>query len=157
MAQRGAISLKKEKKDLSRSRFQMALTKEEWEKSTGGVKTGLNDKTMNHIFENFGKGSQSIVDSVKKEPSLGDAITAGQPNIRAELDYSLKYEMVTRLKDFLLRRSNLSLHQRDKHESLAKAAASEMAKFLGWNKKRVDEEVAEYVRIAEKNRFFLNK
>lgn len=157
MADRGAISFKKEKRDISKSPFKMSLTKEEWEKSTGGVKTGLNDKTMNHIFENFGRGGQAIIDSVAKKPSLGDTITKGQPNIKAEIDYSLKYEMVTKLKDFLLRRSNLSLHQRDGHESLGRSVAAEMAKSLGWNKKRVDEEVKEYVRIAEKNSFFLKK
>lgn len=157
MAERGAISLKKERRDISRSRFRIALTKDEWEKSVGDVGVGLDEKTMNHIFESYGKGGLEIVESVKRDPSLGDNITSGQPNIKAELDYCLKYEMVTRLKDFLLRRSNLSLHQRDKHESLGRAVAAEMANFLGWNKKRVDDEVTEYVRIAEKNRFFLNK
>ena len=157
MARCGAIHLKKEKKDISKSSIVIGMTKAEWERSVKANGTGLDEKTMTHIFENYGKGGLKIVDSVKRNPSLGDKFFPDQPNIKAELEYCLKYEMVTRVKDFLLRRTNLSLHQRDQHKSLGQKVAVEMAKFLGWSKKRIDEEVAEYVRIAELNRFFLKK
>jgi len=157
MAERGGVPLKSYNRDTSRSRFIMSMTKEEWDDAVRETGSGLDERTLTHLFENYGKGGLEIIDSVKREPSLGEAITAGQPNIKAELQYSLKYEMVTRLKDFLMRRSNLSLYERDRHESLGRAVAAEMANFLGWDERRVDDEVKEYVRVAEKNRFFLNK
>ncbi|MBN1572129.1 MAG: glycerol-3-phosphate dehydrogenase/oxidase [Deltaproteobacteria bacterium] len=157
MAERGGIQLKSYNKNRSKSRFMMSMTKDEWDNAVKNIGVGLDEKTMTHLFDNYGKGGLEIIDSVKREPSLGDAIIASQPNIRAELQYCLKYEMITRLKDFLLRRSNLSLYERDKHESMGKGVAAEMASFLGWDEKRTDSEVKEYVRIAEKNRFFLKK
>lgn len=65
--------------------------------------------------------------------------------------------MITRAKDFLLRRTNLSLHQRDDHRRLGEMVARPMAKQLGWDEARIRREVDDYVDIALKNRFFLKK
>jgi glycerol-3-phosphate dehydrogenase len=157
MSDKGAITLEKTKGDISRVCIKMAMRKDKWDENVKDSGVSLDEKTMTHLFENYGRGGFEIVDSVKRVPSLGDTIFPGHPNIKAELEYCLKYEMVTRVKDFLLRRTNLSLHQRDQHESLGRTVAVEIAKYLGWSKKQIDDEVTEYVRIAKLNRFFLKK
>jgi len=97
----------------------------------------------------------TILQSVKQDPSLGQRITPDQLYIRAELDYCMNHEMITRAKDFLLRRTNLSLHRRDGHKKLGEAIARHMAKHLGWDEARIKQETDDYADIAHKNRFFL--
>ncbi|MEA3224028.1 MAG: glycerol-3-phosphate dehydrogenase/oxidase [Thermodesulfobacteriota bacterium] len=161
MASRGATSIKKPRKSLSKSPFILGITKDDWDDMTQRALTttnlGLDEKTAEHIYQNYGKAGIVILESVKANPSLGEKITYDQPNIRAELDYALEYEMITHVKDFLLRRTNISLYQRDDHEELGRKIAEHMASRLGWDDKQVDKEVADYVEIAHKNKFFLNK
>ena len=64
--------------------------------------------------------------------------------------------MITRVRDFLMRRTNLSLHQRDDHETLGRETARRMGAYLGWDDARIEQEVAQYVDIAHKNSFFLD-
>lgn len=161
MANKDAASIKKPRKSLSKSPFTLGITKDDWDDMTQRTLTianlGLDEKTAEHIYQNYGKAGIVILESVKANPSLGEKITYGQLNIWAELDYALEYEMITHVKDFLLRRTNLSLYQRDDHEELGRKTAERMASRLGWDDKQVDKEVADYVEIAHKNRFFLNK
>jgi len=161
MANKGAASIKHPRKSLSKSPFTLGITKNDWDdmiqKNPAIVESDLDEKTTEHIYQNYGKAGIVILESVKANPSLGEKITYGQPNIRAELDYALEYEMITHVKDFLLRRTNLSLYQRDDHEELGRKTAEHMASRLGWDDKQVDKEVADYVKIAHKNKFFLNK
>jgi glycerol-3-phosphate dehydrogenase len=155
MAKRKAITIDKKSEILSRAPFVNGMERIQWDHLV--PKTKLDEKTQTHLFRNYGGGGIGILERTKSDASWGEAITKGQPNVWGELAYCLKYEMVTHAKDFLLRRTNLSLHQRDGHEALGRAVAERMGKDLGWDKKRIDKEVADYVQIAHKNRFFLTK
>jgi len=153
MAKKGAFDIKKSDTKRSKNRFVLGLTPEEWAASI--TSKAFDEKTLAHLYQNYGVGGLSILDAVTADGSTGDAITTGQPNIQAELDYCLEHEMITRVKDFLLRRTNLSLHQRDDHETLGRETAKRMGASLGWDDARIKSEVAEYVDIAHKNSFFL--
>lgn len=157
MAKKGAIRLKKRLRDISKSRLLIGMTTDEWNSAVKQYRASLDEKTIDHIYENYGRGGIHILESAFRDPTLAESITDGQPNIWAELNYCLEFEMVTRVKDFLLRRTNLSLHQRDNHEELGRATAERMARYLGWGSERINEEVSAYVRIAHRNRFFLSK
>ena len=161
MAARGAHSIVKPDKKLSKKRFSISLTREEWDdlvRNTFRDKgPGLDSKTVEHIYQNYGRGGIAILEMVRDDPSLAAPITYDQPNIMAELVYCLEYEMVTHVKDFLLRRTNLSLQQRENHEELGSKVAGLMAAYLGWGELRIEAEVNEYVDLAHKNKFFLLK
>lgn len=157
MAKKGAIRLKKRLRNISKSRMLIGMTADEWNAAVDPYRASLDEKIINHIYENYGRGGIHILESALRDPALAESITDDQPNIWAELNYCLEFEMITRVKDFLLRRTNLSLHQRDDHEKLGRAVAERMARYLGWSSERIDEEVAAYVRIAHRNRFFLSK
>ncbi len=153
MGMRGAPNVRPAKKGLSRTPFSIGITRDRWDATA--PPTALDKATIDHIFRNYGRGGFIILESVKKDPSLGQRITPDQPYTRAELDYCMNHEMITGVKDFLLRRTNLSLHQRDDHRRLGGAIAQDMAKPLGWDKDRVKRETDGYTDIAHKNRFFL--
>jgi glycerol-3-phosphate dehydrogenase len=153
MAAHGAPNVGMAKKGLSRTPFSIGITRDRWDATA--PPTALDKATIDDIFRNYGRGGFIILESVKKDPSLGQRITPNQPYIGAELDYCIIHEMVTKAKDFLLRRTNLSLHQRDGHRQLGEAVAHYMAKQLGWDNGRVKKETDDYVDIAHKNSFFL--
>jgi glycerol-3-phosphate dehydrogenase len=155
IADRGALTLSRKDRNLSRSPFTLGIEKDAWEALVPA--TRLSASVTEHLYQCYGRGALSIIEAVGKDSSLGEQITPGQPNIWGELPYALEYEMVVHLKDFLLRRTNLSLHQRDDHEGLGDATARRMATYLGWDKKRITQEVSDYVSLAHNNRFFLEK
>ncbi|MBN1882349.1 MAG: glycerol-3-phosphate dehydrogenase/oxidase [Deltaproteobacteria bacterium] len=155
MAKKGAVSINKSDTNRSKERFILGLTPEEWAASNTSGK--LDEKTLSHLYQNYGVGGLSIIDAVKKDSSVAHPITNNQLNIQAELDYCLEHEMITRVRDFLMRRTNLSLHQRDDHETLGRETARRMGAYLGWHTARIEQEVAEYVDIAHKNSFFLDR
>lgn len=153
MAAHGAPGVKLAKKVMSRAPFPIGINRRQW--GATAPTSALDEATTEQIFRNYGRGGLAILESVAKDPSLGQRITAEQPYIWAELDYCITYEMITRARDFLMRRTNLSLHRRDDHRQLGQLVAQHMAKRLGWDAKRVTQEVDDYVDIAHKNRFFL--
>jgi len=154
MAEKGNLDINKSDRKRSKDRFLLGMTPEEW--AASNTSKELDEKTLSHLYQNYGAGGLSITDAVKADSSLGNTITHDQPNIQAELDYCLEHEMITRVRDFLMRRTNLSLHQRDDHETLGRETARRMGAYLGWDDARIEQEVAQYVDIAHKNSFFLD-
>jgi glycerol-3-phosphate dehydrogenase len=155
MGKQAAPGIAPVKKGLSKTPFSIGITRDRWE--AAAPPTALDKSTVDDIYRNYGRGGVAILESVAKDPSLGERIIPDQPYIRAELDYCVDHEMITRARDFLLRRTNLSLHQRDDHRRLGELVARPMAKQLGWDEARIRREVDDYVDIAHKNRFFLKK
>ncbi|MBN2223998.1 MAG: glycerol-3-phosphate dehydrogenase/oxidase [Deltaproteobacteria bacterium] len=153
MGKRGAAGVTGGSKADSRVPFAVGMPKDQWDKIRPS--TDLDEKTVISLWENYGRGGIAILESVKKDASLGQRIAAEQHYILAELDYCINYEMITRARDFLLRRTNLSLHQRDDHKRLGEVISRHMAKHLGWDEKRIKRETDDYADIAHKNRFFL--
>ena len=158
MAAHGADSTPKPQKALSRSPFKLGITKQDWDHMLhkhGLAGINLDEKTRNHLYENYGRGSLEILNRVKADINLAEKITKDQQYIWAELEYALEYEMIVHIKDFLMRRTNLSLHQRNNHRELGLKVAERMAQHLGWDRARIEKEVEDYVDLAQKNRFFL--
>jgi glycerol-3-phosphate dehydrogenase len=153
MNEHGAPNIPSVRKGLSRTPFSVGINRNRWD--IEAPPTALDATTIEHIFRNYGRGGFAILKAVAKDPSLGQRIVADQPYIQAELDYCMGYEMIAGVKDFLLRRTNLSLHRRDGHRELGEAVARRMGGYFGWNNDRIKRETEDYVEIAHKNRFFL--
>ncbi len=160
MSAREAFSITEPDSKVSKKRFSISLTKEEWNnlvrKTIGDKGPGLDSRTLEHIYQNYGRGGIAILEMVRNDPSFAEPVTYDQPDIMAEIAYCMEYEMITHVKDFLLRRTNLSLHQRENHEELGRKVAGRMAAYLGWSESRIEDEVREYAALARKNKFFLS-
>jgi glycerol-3-phosphate dehydrogenase len=160
MAERNADSIPKSRRSLSHRAFNLGTTRQGWTDTIRKLEMSeitLDEKTLDHLYENYGGGSFEILGKLNKSPGLADKIADGQPHILAEVDYAIEFEMIVHVKDFLMRRTNLSLHERDKHLEIGLKVARHMAYRLGWEKGRTDTEVADYIDLACENRFFINK
>jgi glycerol-3-phosphate dehydrogenase len=61
------------------------------------------------LWRRYGSEAFSVLDAVRCDPSMAQLLIENAEYIRAEIELARRYEMVTRLEDFLRRRSKISL------------------------------------------------
>jgi glycerol-3-phosphate dehydrogenase len=71
----------------------------------------------------YGSHAERIVDGIAADPVLGERFTPALPVTRAELEYTIREEMVLHLEDFMERRSRLLLWQPDNGLAIVQGAA----------------------------------
>jgi glycerol-3-phosphate dehydrogenase len=76
------------------------------------------------------------------------------PYLMAQVDEAVEVELARSLEDVLSRRLQLALRGRDQGLGVARAVAERMAGLLDWPARRIDDEVADYLAIAERARSF---
>jgi glycerol-3-phosphate dehydrogenase len=65
------------------------------------------------LWRRYGVRAFAMLDAIRDDPSMGDDIMDSADYLRVELHVAAKTEMVTKLEDFLRRRSKISLVVRD--------------------------------------------
>ena len=61
----------------------------------------------------YGSEARVVAALLEADPSLGDPIIAGLPDLRAEVVYAARHEMATTVDDILARRTRLRLQACD--------------------------------------------
>jgi glycerol-3-phosphate dehydrogenase len=102
-----------------------------------------------HLYHRFGSDAASILQQIREEPSLGDAMIKQQPYVGAEFLFSASQEMVTSLVDLLTRRTRAHLHDARATLAAALAIAQLVAPTMGWNDDEVTAQVAVYRALVE--------
>lgn len=108
-------------------------------KSTGDRK--LDDRLWNTYGLAAADISTAVASSAEAAERIGDldCLTA------AEVDHMVEHEMVLHLDDMLRRRSHIAMFDTAAAARGADAAASELAKRLGWDAQRANSETREFV------------
>ena len=78
---------------------------------------GLDDYThpdsseplSSRFWRRYGQNAFSLLESIRREPSMAEVLIEGVEYTRCEIWLTRRYEMVTRLEDFLRRRSKIEL------------------------------------------------
>ena len=78
---------------------------------------GLDDYThpdsseplSSRFWRRYGQNAFSLLESIRREPSMAEVLIEGAEYTRCEIWLTRRYEMVTRLEDFLRRRSKIEL------------------------------------------------
>jgi len=65
------------------------------------------------LWRRYGAGALAMLDAIEADPGQARQIIEGSEYIRCELEHAARHEMVTRLDDFLRRRSKIALVMRD--------------------------------------------
>jgi glycerol-3-phosphate dehydrogenase len=65
------------------------------------------------LWRRYGEGALAMLDAIEADPRQAQQIIEGSEYIRCELEHAARFEMVTRLEDFLRRRSKIALVMRD--------------------------------------------
>jgi glycerol-3-phosphate dehydrogenase len=61
------------------------------------------------LWRRYGMRAFAMLEAIRDDPSMADEIIDGAEYVRAELYYAAKTEMITKLDDFLRRRSKIAL------------------------------------------------
>ncbi|MCU1363169.1 MAG: glycerol-3-phosphate dehydrogenase [Acidimicrobiaceae bacterium] len=102
-----------------------------------------------HLYQRFGSDAPSLLEMIRDNPSLGDALIEHQPYVGAELLFSAREEMATSLVDLLTRRTRAHLHDARATLKAAPSIARLVAATLGWNDEQAAAQVDEYRALVE--------
>ncbi len=100
----------------------------------------LSTEVMRSLTRNYGTAYQQVLDCASQEDRLLATI-AGSTTIGAQVTYAVRHEMAQTLSDVVRRRTDLATGQYPGREALSECARL-MARELGWDDRRTQQEVA---------------
>jgi glycerol-3-phosphate dehydrogenase len=101
-----------------------------------------------HLESRHGTDARAIRDLIAARPDLGDSLVPGLPYVRAEAIHAVTHELATTLDDILSRRTRCLLFDRDATLAAARSVAELVAPAAGWDRARIDAEVATFTEIC---------
>jgi glycerol-3-phosphate dehydrogenase len=115
--------------------------------------TGLDPEQIQSLLEIYGRRCGAVLDVAKRNPSLGERLCKQNPDIRAQLLYALEHELTETLSDFMLRRTGICTSACMGMDCCAQIACW-MGETRGWDRRRIDREIQEYLEeVALGQRF----
>lgn len=150
------------KKNLSRIRYAIAMTMEEWAAAPEVKRAKLHPSILHHLYEEYGRGGLAILRQIEEHRDLGKRLLEEPaypvevcPWILAEIDHAVRHEAAVHLGDVLCRRTEICWLVRPEYQGrIAAIAASYMRKLLGWSETRTRQETNDYLEYVKKNSFF---
>ncbi|MFZ6991609.1 glycerol-3-phosphate dehydrogenase/oxidase [Curtobacterium sp. RRHDQ66] len=121
-----------------------------WNKRGRTARTfGLHKVRVEHLLNRYGTLTSEVLQLVKEDPALAEALPGADDYIGAEVVYAASHEGALHLEDVLARRTRISIEAWDRGESAAPVAAKLMAGVLGWDQEQTEAEVSNYLtRVA---------
>ena len=97
------------------------------------------------LWRRYGANALEILEDIREDPERGKLLIKNAEYLRGEIELAARREMITRLEDFLRRRSKISLVVR--HEDLIDAPGlKEACKILFGD--QAEDKLAEYLRTV---------
>jgi glycerol-3-phosphate dehydrogenase len=106
--------------------------------------SGLHIARVEHLLGRYGVLIEDLLLEIERRPELAEVLPGTDDHLKAEIWYAAAAEGALHLDDVLARRTRLSIQTFDRGLAAAEPAARIMADVLGWNQKRIAEEVALY-------------
>ncbi|MFC3120726.1 glycerol-3-phosphate dehydrogenase/oxidase [Agaribacter flavus] len=104
------------------------------------------EKLTTRLWRRYDINALQILDEIQRDPTQAEQLMENAEYLRAELHYAARREMITRLEDFLRRRSKIEMVLR-KREIIGTKGIQEACKILfGEN---ADEKLQEYIANVE--------
>ena len=147
----------KRKKHFSRQEYVIALQEEDWNKYIQNYGTKLAKDISDHLYHQYGKGALKILELIKEDPTLSDRIIEENYFIKAEILYTLRYELTTHLIDVFCRRTEMALWiDHKKASEAAKKVGEIMSEEYSWDKITLDNEIQNYLDYIKKTVSFIS-
>ncbi|MGV9199682.1 MAG: FAD-dependent oxidoreductase [Promethearchaeia archaeon] len=146
----------KVKKNYSKKEFLISLKRDEWAMQLKASGLQLDEEISNHLYQQYGKGALKILDLIKEDKSLKQRIDPDNNFIKAEVIYSLRYELTVHLMDVFRIRTEMSLFvDHKKAQKIAQVVAEIMADEYGWTEEQKKEEIDTYLEYVKKTVAFV--
>ncbi|MBF1651060.1 MAG: glycerol-3-phosphate dehydrogenase/oxidase [Rothia mucilaginosa] len=105
---------------------------------------GWDEDRITHLLERYGAQIEDLGALIDADPSLGAPLAKAPQFLRADVVSAVRYEGALHLEDVLVRRVRLDLEQRDRGLAAADEILDIMRAELGWDDKKVKEELDLY-------------
>ena len=99
-------------------------------------------ETMCHLVQTYGSSYEDILRYCDTDSRWSRGITAESPSITAQVVHGVRAEMAQKLADVIFRRTDLGTAGDPGHEAVS-TCAEIMAPELGWDRKRISQELSE--------------
>lgn len=140
----------------SKLKFAIGLEKDEWEKKLNKYNLDIDDKIADHLYIQYGRGALKILEMIKKNPNLKEKIIDQNDFIKAEILYTLRYEITPHIIDVFCRRTEMSLFIDHKRQlEAAEKVANIMAQEYSWDNNKKQEEIQNYMDYVNKTVEFI--
>jgi glycerol-3-phosphate dehydrogenase len=96
------------------------------------------------LAESYGMRALQIAGMVAEDPSLGERLIEGRPEILAQIDFAVSHELAATVCDALIRRTQIFFRDVDQGLGCAEKVADRMAAALGWDAATRERELARY-------------
>ncbi|AQX79540.1 glycerol-3-phosphate dehydrogenase [Plantibacter flavus] len=107
---------------------------------------GVHTARIEHLLNRYGVLTDELLDLIKDDPTLAEALPGADDYIGAEIVYAASHEGALHLDDVLARRTRISIEAWDRGVSAAPVAAKLMGGVLGWDEERIEKEVSYYTK-----------
>jgi glycerol-3-phosphate dehydrogenase len=112
---------------------------------------GVDEATLAHLVGRYGGETRAVLTLAKERPELYKPLSEDLPHLAAEVVYAARYEMATSVEDVLARRTRALLRDAEAARCVARSTAALLARELGWDAARIEEEVDAFSRIVERD------
>jgi glycerol-3-phosphate dehydrogenase len=109
---------------------------------------GVSEYVFAHLLSRYGDEVPAVIDVMRERPELAEQLTPHLGFLAAEVVYAARNEMATTVEDVLSRRTRILSFDAAAAASVAQPVAELLAAELGWDRSRVEAEVAGFRALA---------
>ncbi len=107
-------------------------------------RAGLQPDQIQNLLDTYGRRYPAVLSVAARAPELRERLCPQNPDIRAQLVYAVEHERTESLQDFLLRRTGIGTSA-CQGKDCCEAIARWLGELKGWDGRRVDREIEEYL------------
>ncbi|MBX3104299.1 MAG: glycerol-3-phosphate dehydrogenase/oxidase [Microbacteriaceae bacterium] len=107
---------------------------------------GVHKVRIEHLLNRYGTLTDELLDLIRAQPELNHPLPGADDYLEAEVVYACTHEGALHLDDVLARRTRISIESWDRGVSAAPVVARLMAKSLGWDEVRTEQEIQFYLK-----------
>jgi glycerol-3-phosphate dehydrogenase len=107
-------------------------------------RTDLQPEQVQNLVDIYGRRYVAVLEIARRNPELKERLCRHNPDIRAQLVCAVRHELTETLRDFLMHRTGIGTSAclgKDCCEQIAVW----MGEMLGWDRRRIDREIREYL------------
>lgn len=115
---------------------------------------GLEEDISKHLVKKYGSRAGEVAKLAVSDPDLKNKLDARYPYIKAEVVYTVRYEMAVTPRDILARRIRLEITDWKATLRALPMVAELMATELGWDQETKENQIAQY---SQQLRYFMTE
>ena len=112
--------------------------------------TSTNRDVVAHLLSLYGARTSQVLALVNDFSELGEPIVAGQPDIKAQIIYSVRSELAHTYVDICRRRTAIAMRGNYGLDALP-VVADVLKRYCGWSEERCDRNLIDYYTYMRDN------